>query len=79
MNVSVSADNPAVAVGRAVPLGDKRPGYKLVIALGPVKEPGRINAKVKVVTDLAHTKEFEIPVYGKVVASEDVEQNSQQQ
>ncbi len=77
--LSTSADNPAVQVGRPLPLDDKRPGYKLVIELGPLKEPGRINAKVTVRTDLVHTKEFKIPVYGKVVAPEDVDQDSPQQ
>jgi len=77
--LSTSVDNPAVEVGRPLPLDDKRPGYKLVIELGPLKEPGRINAKVTVHTDLAHTKEFQISVYGKVVAPEDADQDSAQQ
>ncbi|MCJ7750445.1 MAG: hypothetical protein MUQ65_05055, partial [Armatimonadetes bacterium] len=77
--LSTSVDSPLVEVGRPLPLDDKRPGYKLVIELGPLKEPGRINAKVTVCTDLPHTKEFQIPVYGKVVAAEDVDQDSPQQ
>ena len=74
-----SVDSPLVEVGQPLPLDDKRPGYKLVIKLGPLKEPGRINAKVTVRTDLAHTKEFQIPVYGKVVAAENADQDSPQQ
>lgn len=77
--LSTSVDSPLVDVGRWFPLDDKRPGYKLVIALGPLKEPGRINAKVTVRTDLPHTKEFQIPIYGKVVSAEDVDQDSPQQ
>ena len=77
--LSTSVDSPLVEVGRPLPLDDKRPGYKLVIKLGPLKEPGRINAKVTVCTDLPHTKEFQIPVYGKVAAAEDADQDSPQQ
>jgi len=77
--LGISVDNPAVEVGPPLPLDDKRPGYKLVIELGPLEKPGRINAKVTVRTDLPHTKEFKIPVYGKVVAPEDGHQDSPQQ
>ena len=75
--LSVTADNPAVKVGKPMPLPDKQPGYRLIITFGPLKEPGRVNAKVTVRTDLPHTKEFEITVYGKMSAPADEEQPSQ--
>lgn len=77
--LSTVVEDPAVKVGRPLPLEDKRPGYKLVIELGPLTEPGRISAKVKVRTDLPHTKEFQIPVYGKVIAATDVDQTPEKQ
>ncbi len=67
--LGLESDNPAVRVGAPRPLGEDRPGYKLAIDIGPVNEPGRLRAKVKVRTDLEHTKEFQISVYGKVAAA----------
>jgi hypothetical protein len=69
--LSVTSDNPAVRVTEVQPLPDKRPGFKLIVRLGPLDKPGRINAKVTVKTDLPHTKEILVPVYGKVVSQED--------
>ncbi len=75
--LSVTSDNPAVKVSKPIPLPDKQPGYRLTITFGPLKEPGRVNAKITVRTDLPHTKEFEITVYGKMSAPADEEQPSQ--
>jgi hypothetical protein len=66
--LSVESNNSLVRVGDPIPLGEDRPGYKLPIDIGPITEPGRTRAKVKVRTDLEHTKEFEISVYAKTVA-----------
>lgn len=68
--ISVAADSPTVKVGKPMPLPDKRPGYRLAIAFGPLDQPGRINAKVTIITDLAHTQKIVIPVYGKVIGED---------
>lgn len=77
--LGTTSNNPAARVISVLPLGDERPGYKLTIEVGPLQEPGRINAKVTVRTDLAHTKELQIPVYGKIVSAEDADKDSPQQ
>ena len=69
--IEVSANHPALQVAEAVPLTGKTGGYRLKIRFGPVEQPGRISAKVTVRTDLEHSKELSIPVYGKVVEQED--------
>jgi hypothetical protein len=69
--LGVSADHPDVRVGKPVPLGKDRPGYRLSVRFGPVEEAGRISAKVTVRTNLEHTKELTISVYGRVGEKED--------
>jgi len=73
---SVSSDHSAVRVGDPIPRGDKEPGYNIPVTIGPVEEPGRISAKITVLTDLLHVKELKIPAYCKVVA-DDAEDPSQ--
>jgi len=65
--LSATSDNGAVRVTGIVPLPEKRPGYKVSVRIGPVEKPERISAKITVKTDLAHTKELQFPVYGRVV------------
>ena len=68
--LEVSANHPEVRVDKPVRLeGDNR-GYRLTVHFGPAKEPGRVSAKITVRTDLPHTKELHISVYGKVVEPE---------
>ncbi len=67
--LGVESDNPAVHVRAPRPLGEGRRGYTLAITIGPIDEPGRLKAKIKVRTDLEHTKEFQIAVYGKIAAA----------
>ncbi len=75
--LSVKSDNPIIKVSKPKPLPDKQPGYRLTITFGPLKEYGRVNGKVTVRTDLPHSKEFDITVYGKASAPADEEQPAQ--
>ena len=68
--IGVTADSPTVQVGKPQRLPDKRPGYRLIVTFGPLDQPGRVNAKVTVTTDLPHAKQIVIPVYGKVIAED---------
>ena len=68
--LETSSDHPDVRVKRIVPPAKGGEPYRLMIELGPVSEPGRVNAKVLVRTDLAHTPEISIPVYAKIGGSE---------
>jgi hypothetical protein len=65
-----TSDSPNIRVGRPQPLPDKRPGYRLTITFGPLDRTGPVNAKVTVHTDLPHSREIVIPVYGKVVGED---------
>jgi hypothetical protein len=75
--LGATSDHPAVKVSKPAPLPDREPGYRLTITFGPLKEPGRVNAKVTVRTNLPHTKEFEILIYGRVSGPADEKQPSQ--
>jgi hypothetical protein len=68
--LGVESENPIVRVGDPLPLGEDQPGYRLTIDIGPVNEPGRHRANIKVRTNLDHTKEFDISVYVKAVDAE---------
>jgi hypothetical protein len=68
--VETSTNHPAVNVREIVPPAKEGDPYRLTIELGPIPEPGRVNAKVLVRTDLAHTPEITIPVYGKIAEGE---------
>jgi hypothetical protein len=69
----VTSDNPNVQVSKPQPLGDNRSGYRLTITVGPLDKPGRVNARLTVHTDLLHSREIGIPVYGKIVAGDSPE------
>jgi hypothetical protein len=62
-----TSDNQLVQVSKPQPLAGGRPGYRLTVTIGPLLEPGRVNAKIIVNTDLPHTPQIAIAVYGKVV------------
>jgi len=71
--LQVSTNHPALHVEKPVRLADvpasgagERGGYRLTIRFGPAAEPGRVNAKVIVRTDLEHARELTIAVYGRV-------------
>ena len=64
--VETSTNDPLVKVKKIVPPAKEGDSYKLTIELGPLSEPGRVNAKVLVRTDLPHTPEITIPVYGRI-------------
>ena len=64
--LEVTAAHPALRVGKPVPLTDKRGGYRLDITFGPADKPGRVNGKVVVRTDLEHSEELIIRVYGSI-------------
>ncbi|MBN1458407.1 MAG: DUF1573 domain-containing protein [Armatimonadetes bacterium] len=64
--LETSSNHAAVKVRKIVPPVKEGEPYKLMIELGPISEPGRVNAKVLVRTDLAHTPEISIPVYAKI-------------
>lgn len=67
---SVTADSPLVRVGKPQPLPDQVPGYRLIVTCGPLHQPGRVYANITITTDLPHTKQLVIPVYGKVIAQD---------
>lgn len=69
--LKVSSDHPSVKVSTPTLLSDKKTRYRLTVTCGPFKELGRFNAKVTIHTDLSHTKEITIPVFGKMSASAD--------
>jgi hypothetical protein len=74
--VDVSANDPAVQVREIVSPAKEGDSYKLTIEVGPVAKPGRVNAKILVRTDLAHTPEIAIPVYGKIAEAKALPPNA---
>lgn len=64
--VSVTVNHAALRVAEPVPLEDGSGGYRLDIQFGPVDSPGRISGKVIVRTNLEHSNELYIPIYGRV-------------
>ena len=64
--------DPAVKVVRteSIKKGRKR-GYRLVVEYGPVTKPGRVSANLLVQTDLKHSREISIRVYGRVLSPEE--------
>jgi len=65
--LEIAASHPALRVDKPVKLAGQEGRYRLNVQFGPVGEAGRVNAKVTVRTDLPHTKEVVVRVYGKVV------------
>ncbi len=84
--IDITSDNPLVRVGKPEPFTERRPdsligspraesrgrvsGYRLNVTVGPLDAPGRVNANVKIRTDLPHTKQIVIHVYGRIVAQD---------
>ncbi len=63
--LEVRSDHPALtAEAQAAP--DKPGAYQIRVRFGPVAKPERVNAKVIIRTDLPHTKELSISVFGRV-------------
>lgn len=69
--LDIKADKPLVQVGEPERLRAPEVGYRLSIGYGPAGKPGIIRANVIVKTDLAHTKEIRIPIYGKTAEPEE--------
>jgi len=67
--LEVKSDHPALTA-EAQPMADKPGAYQVKIRFGPVEKPERINAKVIIRTDLPHTKELSISVFGRVQEGE---------
>lgn len=68
--VEVKSQSGLVRVSPPRRLGDKQGGYEITVRFGPVPKAQRVMTSVLVRTDLPHTKEFRVPVYGKVVEQE---------
>ncbi len=64
--LEVRKTHQALTVLKPVKLPGEPCRYRLGIRFGPVTEPGRVSAKVILRTDLPHTPELTISVYGKV-------------
>jgi hypothetical protein len=77
--LQTSADHPAVIVKKILPPAKPEEPYKLTIQLGPISQPGRVSAKVLVRTDLPHTPEITIPVYGRIDGGQQPEKDAKQQ
>jgi len=66
----VTTNHPALHVSDPVKLEGEPTRYMLAIRFGPVEAPGRVNARATVHTNLEHSKEVPIPVYGTIAAAE---------
>lgn len=64
--ISVSSDSPLVEIGKPEPLAGAKPGYRLTVMIGPLDAAQRVSAKITIKFDLPHTKEVQIPVYGRI-------------
>jgi len=63
--LEIKTDHPALSA-EAQPIPDKPGSYQVRVRLGPMEKAERINAKVIIHTDLPHTKELSIAVFGRV-------------
>lgn len=69
--LEVKANSPLVQVSAPGPgPAGKQGSYQLKIRYGPADKVGRVNAKVIVRTDLPHTKDVSISVFGRIVEKE---------
>jgi hypothetical protein len=69
--LEVKSDDPLVRVSTPKPGPADKPGsYQLQIQFGPAEKVGRLNAVVTVRTDLPHTKDVRIAVFGRIVEKE---------
>jgi len=64
--VSVTVNHAALRVAEPVALEDGSGGYRLDLQFGPVDSADRISAKVIVRTNLEHSNEIYIAIYGRV-------------
>ena len=64
--VSVTVNHAALRVADPVALEDGSGGYRLDLQFGPVDSADRISAKVIVRTNLEHSNEIYIAIYGRV-------------
>jgi len=65
------ATDSAIEVIRTEPIKkDRKQGYRLVVQYGPVAKPGRVSASLLVQTDLRHSRQITIRVYGRVLPAE---------
>jgi len=64
--LGVRTTHPALTALKPIKLPGKPCRYRLAIRFGPATEPGRVSAEVILRTDLPHTRELTISVYGKV-------------
>lgn len=64
--------DPAIKVMRTESIRkDGKQGYRLVVQHGPVSKPGRVSASLLVQTDLKHSRDIAIRVYGRVLPVEE--------
>jgi hypothetical protein len=69
--LEVKADSPLLQVSAPEPgPAGKEGSYQLKVKFGPADKVGRVNATVIVRTDLPHTKEVIISVFGRIVEKE---------
>ena len=62
------ATGPAIEVVRTESIKkDGKQGYRLAVQYGPVSKPGRVSASLLVQTDLRHSRQITIRVYGRVL------------
>ena len=64
--LDVKSEHKAVHVDRPEAIKDKQGGYRLRVRLGPLSQPERVYTTILVHTDLEHTKDLRITLYGKV-------------
>jgi hypothetical protein len=69
--LEIKGDKPLVQVGEPERLRAPEVGYRLSIGYGPTEKAGVIRANVIVKTDLEHTKEIRIPIYGRIAEPEE--------
>ncbi len=77
--LEIITSSPLLRVGKPVKLAGRQGRYRLNLQFGPVEETGRFNEKVTVRTDLPHTSEVVVRVYGKVVAPEQLSEPTEAQ
>jgi len=65
--VEVTADNDLVHPSDPVSLPGVGGGYRIKVRFGPSNKAGQVNCRLTVRTDLPHSRELPVPVYGKVV------------
>lgn len=64
--LEVFTTHPALTVPKPIKLSGEPCRYRIAVRFGPATAPGRVSAEVILRTDLPHTPELTISVYGKV-------------